>query len=453
MREALGSWHMGRVLKAYRTHPWHAKPVPQETVGHWIGLTQAQLSRIENGPAPQELDKLMRWAHVLGVPGDLLWFKLPAHRYENTDRRAARKEEPPDMEAMERRAFLARGIAVTVLPALTVDDLRHLAAALENAHRYADAHLTQVLRNQLTSLALDDGSRGAKKALPPVLGILTAIESMSRSAKGPARQEILAVGSTAAEFAGWLYRDAGMTETSEHWRDRAVDWAREACAAPLQGYAMLRKSQGCWDNRDARRMGELARAAQHRAWRLPDRVRAEALQQEAQSMAMLGEPLRSVEGKLDAAREVLADVTATDDGAAESEPRSGYSMATLDLQTAICLAEAGQPMRAVELYERCLAQNTLSYRDSGYFTSLMAASLAEAGEPAEAATAGATALRVAEATASGRTVRELVRLSVRLTPWAGLAAVRELRDAVYSGTSGPASRRRGATEASRPAQG
>src|SRR5213080_3473757 len=77
MRDALASWHMGRVIAAYRTNPHHLRPIPQEIVGGWVGITQAQLSRIENGPPIRDLDRLTQWATLLRVPPDLLWFKLP----------------------------------------------------------------------------------------------------------------------------------------------------------------------------------------------------------------------------------------------------------------------------------------------------------------------------------------------------------------------------------------
>src|SRR5207247_10046815 len=79
MRDALATWHMGRVILAYRTHPHHGRVLPQGLVGNWLGLTQAQLSRIENGRPPQELSKLVRYAQLLAIPADLLCFSLPAH--------------------------------------------------------------------------------------------------------------------------------------------------------------------------------------------------------------------------------------------------------------------------------------------------------------------------------------------------------------------------------------
>jgi hypothetical protein len=77
MSEALASWHMGNVISAYRNHPFYGGPVRQEFVGGWMGVTQAQLSRIENGAPIMDLTKLIRWARTLRIPADLLWFKLP----------------------------------------------------------------------------------------------------------------------------------------------------------------------------------------------------------------------------------------------------------------------------------------------------------------------------------------------------------------------------------------
>src|SRR5260370_23925345 len=43
MRDALASWHMGRVIAAYRLNPQHPRPIAQEIVGGWVGISQAQL--------------------------------------------------------------------------------------------------------------------------------------------------------------------------------------------------------------------------------------------------------------------------------------------------------------------------------------------------------------------------------------------------------------------------
>lgn len=76
VRDALESWHMGRVIAAYRIHPYHRRPLSQEVVGRWIGMSQAQLSRIEHGPPIKDLDRLTLWARTLRIPPEFLWFKI-----------------------------------------------------------------------------------------------------------------------------------------------------------------------------------------------------------------------------------------------------------------------------------------------------------------------------------------------------------------------------------------
>jgi transcriptional regulator with XRE-family HTH domain len=96
LQEALTVRHMGRVVRAYRCHPYHGRhALSQQTVAAWVGLTQAQLSRIENGSAIVHLDRLVQWAHVLGIPGEYLWFRLPD---DNSEAR--------ETQDVKRRAFL-----------------------------------------------------------------------------------------------------------------------------------------------------------------------------------------------------------------------------------------------------------------------------------------------------------------------------------------------------------
>jgi tetratricopeptide (TPR) repeat protein len=98
MRDALDSWHIGRVLLAYRSHPHHRRVLSQELVSSWLNVTQAQLSRIEKGPAPQDLGKLIYWAQALGIPASLLWFKLPSQR--RSVQMVAESENPPPTEIL-----------------------------------------------------------------------------------------------------------------------------------------------------------------------------------------------------------------------------------------------------------------------------------------------------------------------------------------------------------------
>lgn len=77
LQAALAARHLGQVIRAYRLHPRHGEPLAQEEVGAWAGLSQGQVSRIENGPALRDLDRLIAWATLLRIPGQYLWFHLP----------------------------------------------------------------------------------------------------------------------------------------------------------------------------------------------------------------------------------------------------------------------------------------------------------------------------------------------------------------------------------------
>ncbi|MER7419382.1 hypothetical protein ABT346_21805 [Micromonospora peucetia] len=83
VRRALTERHLGRVIRAYRCHPYHGRvALPQTVVAGWLGITQAQLSRVENGPPLVHLDRLSHWAQLLRIPPRFLWFSLPGRSNE-----------------------------------------------------------------------------------------------------------------------------------------------------------------------------------------------------------------------------------------------------------------------------------------------------------------------------------------------------------------------------------
>lgn len=290
-----------------------------------------------------------------------------------------------------------------------------------------DGSVVEYLGRQLDACTSDDGTLGPAKTLPVVLGILGAVEHTARDVRPDVRRQLLAVGARGAEFAGWLYRDVHDLLHASYWRDRATEWAQEISDTAMQGYVLLKKAQAAYDERDALRMLTLSQAAQHASFQLPKRVQAEAAQQEARGYAMLGSDHQIVERKLDEAHQLLTEV---DEGHDHQPLGSHYNSTLLTMRTAICHTEAGQPRRAAELYREWLSANEFSPRDYGYFLSLMASSLALAGEPDEAAHAGLASVPLARETNSGRTMQELAKVLTTLTPWKSRAAVRELREAV-----------------------
>ncbi|MEU7525980.1 helix-turn-helix transcriptional regulator [Saccharothrix sp. NPDC042600] len=492
MQAALTARDMGAVIRAFRTHPFHGRDIPQAIVASWGGISQTRLSHFENGEEINSLKKLMRWAHLLGIPNDLLWFQMPSappdpsvetstvHLPEQAalpdevvapsqpglalsvvingqpvlvplggqaaagahgvvlDRLsqsggtsgnpAATVAQWSEMSPLNRRSLLKHGLGLSSLSALGLPAAPQLAAAMDDAHRYLDSTVVEYFRRQLAACKADDGRLGSHGTMPAVLGLLGAIEQHAREVKPAVRRELLAVGADIAEFAGWLYRDLRDLPTALYWHDRAIEWAQEAGDMAMQGYVLVKKAQLAYDERDPMRMLTLSQAAQHPSYDLPKRVRAEAVQQEARAEAMLGAAIDSVERKLDEARNLLA--------AAESQPDdrslgAHYGPSLLTMQAAICQTEAGQPRRAVALYERTLNERTFSPRDYGFFLSWMAASLALAGEPDQAAATGVASAHRAKDANSQRTKRELVRVLDVLKPWRNRPAVRQLQEAVH----------------------
>jgi transcriptional regulator with XRE-family HTH domain len=467
MRDALATWHIGRVIFAYRTHPHHGRSLPQETVGNWLGLTQAQLSRIENGRAPEELTKLVRWAQILGIPADLLWFELPDEPGTKAATRSPRALALPvilngrsvllpiDIEAAKADGLgpllkeltasgqaivsgaggirivagrpVAQSMVAHALPTGDLDELQRVAAALDDARKYMDDSVLDYFGEQLHRSKSDDGNLGAGRALPFVLGILGAISEHVRDVKPPVRGSLLSLGADGAEFVGWLYRDLQDHVSAAYWYDRAMEWAQAANDTAMQGYVLLKKSQMAYDERDALRVSTLAEAAQHGPWQLPIRVRAEVIQQEALGMAMLGEPLSAVQGKIDTARQLLADIA--DD---EPDDRFGayFTAETLMLRCATCYTEAGKPARAAALFDEVIGSGALSRRDAGFFRARRATALALSGEPDEAAAVGLQAVQVAKEISSGRTIRVLIEVVRILGPWSSRPGPRALKEAV-----------------------
>ena len=317
------------------------------------------------------------------------------------------------------------GATPAAFPALNYDDVRHLAVAMTDAGRYLDGEAVLHLQRQLTSCMAADGTEGPQRTLPVVLGVVAVIEKQARQVKPDVRRDLLVVGARSAEFAGWLYRDAGRADLASHWRDRAVEWAQEAGDWSMQGYLLLKKSQAAWDERDGLRMLTLAQAAQTGPWTLPARVRAEVAQQEARGLAMIGEARLHVEHKLDQAWTLIDTSTAEADSLGDH-----YDKKLLTIQTAICYCAAGQPGRAVELYEESLSLDSFSRRDRGYFLSLMAGALARAGEPDAACEAGQEATIIAMEMNSQRTIRELGGVLDTLGEWRARPTVRALTEAV-----------------------
>ncbi|MEV0595985.1 helix-turn-helix domain-containing protein [Nonomuraea cavernae] len=166
---------MGRLIAAYRTHPHHGRPLRQETVAAWVGITQPQLSRIENGPAMSDLGRLVQWARLLHIPAERLWFRVPQPRTALSPAQTSAVGPAPAPPAVPipvsvaARATVSGGGGGDVA---AVAAWRTVDAQIGGAHLYAT--VTAYLRDQVAPRLF--GGRGGEGA-----GVFTAAASPYRN--------------------------------------------------------------------------------------------------------------------------------------------------------------------------------------------------------------------------------------------------------------------------------
>jgi transcriptional regulator with XRE-family HTH domain len=78
MHAALASGDLGQIIRAYRFHPFHGDPLPQDLVADWLHVSQSSLSRIEQGERRVTIDDLAGFAQELGIPMVLRWMPQDA---------------------------------------------------------------------------------------------------------------------------------------------------------------------------------------------------------------------------------------------------------------------------------------------------------------------------------------------------------------------------------------
>jgi tetratricopeptide (TPR) repeat protein len=189
-RDAFNAQHMGHVARAYRRHPLNVANygrdgIPQELLGDWLGLTQAQVSRIENGPPIRNLDTLTHWARTLRIPPELLWFKLPGEQAPFTS--------------------VTRLTMLSMTPALAPPVASFQLVPVGNgAFRNPDAAAMQTFRSA-------DLQVGGGHLYASVIKYLQAdvAPRLFGSNDGADNRAVFTAAAALTEMAGWMAHDAG----------------------------------------------------------------------------------------------------------------------------------------------------------------------------------------------------------------------------------------------------
>ncbi|MGH8929517.1 MAG: helix-turn-helix domain-containing protein [Egibacteraceae bacterium] len=247
LKEALATWHIGGVIRAYRHHPFHGpSPLAQELVAGWLGMTQSQLSRIEHGRPIKDLDRLIRWAQILRIPRECLWFKLPEQRASMSARCQNREFTADTLHAPLGKQNFGSPELASLLSDLVTDRIPLLDTSLEGA-RIGVVALDGMSLPKRAELLLKlflqlDDELGGDVLYPP---LSRYVDRLAVNVKEGARDDLAAFGQL-AQMAGWLALDANHQAAARRYLTTTIYVAHEvddpALAANSLAYMSLQET-------------------------------------------------------------------------------------------------------------------------------------------------------------------------------------------------------------------
>lgn len=415
MSAALRTRHMGKVITAYRRHPYHRRPLPQEVVGGWVNMTQPQVSKIENGPAIRDLDKLTHWAITLRIPESALWFRLPVVDStaphvgiwlpgQSTGRLAETLEFEPHLS----------------VPGTAVGELGPVTLGHEVIEPPAESTLLDALQGTLDQYIVIDNLLGPRAELPAVPRQAAFLQGLLAGG-GRDQASLLPAAARFAEFTGWLYQDAGFPAMAMRWTDQALELAELTDDAYLVSYIWMRKSNIGTDAGQSRVALRFANVAMLNASHLAPRLRAVAFRQEAQAQALAGDADACARA-LDNARE---EASRGDDEAVIAQY---CTPSYVEMEAAHCWIELSRPERALTALHQGLSSWQPNFRrDLGLCLARLALAYAQSEAPAEAVDTAHQAVTIARQTQSYRTRVQLHRTADRLVSVGANDAAHDLR--------------------------
>jgi hypothetical protein len=390
LRAALASRHFGRVLRAYRCHPHHGlRPLAQDIMARWFGLTQSQLSRIENGPPTVHLDRLIAWAQLVGIPEHLLWFRLPVG-----DPRTSLR---PPLRPRTAVAGAAAHVALPHLPRELVQTGTNDLAALQ-------------------SLRTADSQIGGGYLYAAVTGYLqhTIGPRLFGTADADESGVFVAAGGL-TEMAGWMAHDAGRDGLAEQHFQRALGMATVGQDHQLGAHIFASLSHLA---HHAKRPGQAIAYAQQGHNRLRTGsphpgVEARLFAMQARGHAALRQD-DSCREQLRHAERVLGDAVLD----ATSPWVSHFDEASLAAETARCFRQLGELDAARRQAEQVVELRPRERARSRAFAQLMLISiLIGQGKPEEACGVAYDVLDATRSLGSYLVVRQLEELAQRFEPY------------------------------------
>jgi DNA-binding XRE family transcriptional regulator len=237
-RAAFESQHIGKVFKAYRNHPRHrqlfGKALNQELLGRWLGLTQAQVSRLENGKPEQNLETLRNYAKILRLPHHMLWFDFPGQS-------RLRSRQPSTVADGTSAGAASGGLAIPskpdeILIANTgLDTLELLRRVRASAINPSTIDALDITVEQLCCDYSHANPRELIKTGKEWLGRMT--ELLSTRLTLDQHRDILNNAGMLALLVGCLEYDIGDARSAEATRRMAMELGKESGEPGIVGWA------------------------------------------------------------------------------------------------------------------------------------------------------------------------------------------------------------------------
>ncbi len=403
-RDAFDAQHMGQVARAYRKHPLNAARygragIPQEVLAAWFGLTQAQVSRIENGAPIRNLDTLVHWARMLDIPERLLWFRLPGQRPGIQARERALIDLPTLQPTVPAGSFrlipIGRGVT----------DEGDADAAAMRAFRSADLRV------------------GGGHLYASVVSYLQA-DVAPRLFGGADRSASVSVFTAAAaltEMAGWMAHDAGRDEVAKQHFGRSLALVQVGGDRQLGAHVLGSMSHlaSHFDQPDeAIALARQGKSVLQGGSPNPD-VEARLLAMEARGFAARRDRLHCAELLIEAER--VLDSTL---GESPSSWVSRFDEGSLASEAARCMRRLGDWAEAGRQAERVIALRPAGGTRSRAFGQLgLAVVLAVKGRFDEACAIAQDVLDATQALGSYLVIQQLLDVQRLLEPHSGSAVV------------------------------
>jgi transcriptional regulator with XRE-family HTH domain len=303
------------------------------------------------------------------------------------------------------------------------------AADVTASHpRQVAPELIDYFRSQLAGHYCADAFLGPHFLIPTVTEQYRLINTLTGSAAGKVRAELLEVATAYAALIGWLHQDAGNTPQSAYWRSATLDMAHRRDDPDLISYALANKAMLATDMGNGQTVIDFSEAARLGGRRLMPKTRIMAAVQSAHGHSLVGQR-RECDRLLDAAAHLAGQVGDDHVWGNACRRTPGY----FEVHRATCYGRLGADGEAATLWSEILdVMPASARRDTAVFRARHAAALAATGHAEETKRIAEDSVKLVHETGSARLRQELLAIPAKMSAWADTTTGRELDEVLAS---------------------